>query len=357
MDKIRKLYPYLALIPIIGFALIPPINVGLEAPSPLITTWLILIAAFFGFYTLFLKTNLFVKAIAIGGFINCFFSRTPYLSFITYLSVVTCCYFYIFCTRIENWKPIFKALQIVVLLNVVLILFQISGNDKLLNFGLPSINCYGTIGSCNQVGGLINSLTAILVLVSPFYLALPLAIGIVAKSMGTFFAGMLGLFVWLSRIKLSKVKIIVAALVLIFFILMGIKQNDFKEGSGRTPVWKKTIQLANQHPIAGWGMGSYKYIMNSYIPTFRMAHNSSLQVLFEFGYPGLIFLIALFGILFYKLIKIKSMMCVSGLTILVTDSMLHFPDRQIQVVLIIILFLAYCTKELSHDRNLASRCM
>jgi O-antigen ligase len=343
---LKKLYPYIALIPIVGFCLIPPINVGLEAPGQGVTTWLILVTAFFGIYTLFLKTHGFIKVIAVAGFINCFFSSAPYLSFIAYISLIACCYFFILCTEIENWTPVFRSLQAILLLNVVLIIMQLTGNDKLLNFGLPTINCYGTIGSNNQIGGLVNSLSAFLVLINPVNFIFPLATGIITKSMGTFLAGAVGISVWLLA-RMGKRALIVIAILAVFFIVSGKQQGDFVNGSGRTPVWKKTVELSNRRPITGWGMGSYKCIMNAFMPTFRMAHNSMLQVLFEFGYLGFIFISILFGVLIYRLIKAGEIMCLSGLSMIAVDSMVHFPERQIQVVLILIAFMAFCVQRLN----------
>ena len=342
----QRLLPYLALIPIIALSLIPPSSMGIEAPGPTATIWLILIAAFFGFYTLFLKVNAFVKIACIGGFISCFFSSSPYYSFISYISLVAVCYFYILCTKIKDWTPIFKALQAVMFLNIALLIMQLSGNDKLLNFGLDTINCFGTIGACNQIGGLVNATTALLISFNPFNFIIPLATGIVTKAMGTFLAGVAGILVWLFFIN-RKLILSIGIVLIIIFAINATAQHDFDNGSGRIPVWKKTIELANRHPITGWGMGSYKYVMNAFMPNWRMAHNSALQVLFEFGYPGLIFIMALFGTLIYKLIQGEGYMCLSGLAMLITDSMVHFPDRQIQVVLIVVLFLAYCTRRIT----------
>jgi O-antigen ligase len=116
-------------------------------------------------------------------------------------------------------------------------------------------------------------------------------------------------------------------------------------------IWKKTIGLANQHPLAGWGMGTFKHIFNAYMPTYRSAHNLWVQVLFEFGYPGLIFVLFTTGFLAIRLIKRNALTCLSGLAILIGSSLLHFPERQIQVVLIIIAFLAYCERSIkTHGR-------
>src|ERR1700674_4212273 len=97
----QRIYPYFVLLIICFLAVIPPIDWFIENPPNDKWLWMIAISGFLGFLTLFIKTNWYVRIIAIGGFINCFFSSIPYLSFTAYVLLVGCCYFYIVCERIN----------------------------------------------------------------------------------------------------------------------------------------------------------------------------------------------------------------------------------------------------------------
>ena len=150
--------------------------------------------------------------------------------------------------------------------------------------------------------------------------------------------------------------IIVLTIFLVFAFRSGEIQN-LKTGS-RLHVWVKSIQLTNEHPIMGYGIGTFKHLFHplSGMKTvaFRTAHNFFVQILFETGYSGLLFILSMLSYLFYKLIKTKSILCLVGLSMLVADGLVHFPDRMIQAILLIVMFLAYCTvkiKERSDGRT------
>jgi hypothetical protein len=116
--------------------------------------------------------------------------------------------------------------------------------------------------------------------------------------------------------------------------------------TSRIPVWLATIKLSNQHPLMGWGIGSFKYVFpslsgirNSGLP-WKQAHNDFLQILFETGYAGLIFSLTALGVLIYKLRKNITLLI--GLGLICVDMSIHFPFRVANTVLILICFLAYC---------------
>ena len=343
----RKFLSYLVLAPVVLLSLVPAIKLAIPMPTKDVWFWYILIAGFLGFYTLFIKTNVFVKIIAIGSFINCFFSSAPYISFTAYISIISCCYFYILCSKVEHWKPIFKGLLVVLLLNVFLIFMQAIGKDALLSFGLHRTILTGTMGQNMQMGSLSVILTAFLVSFSPLIFALPFLIGICANSIWSLFCAGIGAFSYLLT-KSKKVALIVFLVAISIFSVLTVKQGKLGNLSdnGRLGVWKKTIALANQKPLTGWGAGTYQYLF----PTlggmktmpWKTAHNDFLQVLFELGYPGLLVMIALFGWLFFSLLRIKEYLCLAGLVMVAADMQVHFPMRILQIVPIIILFMAYC---------------
>jgi len=312
MDKI-KAYGVATLI--IFYALIPPIPFHIPNPNFHLWVMMAVLASFAGFCILFLKTNLFIKAIAIGALINCFISRAPYIAFTAYVNLMACCYFYILCTRIKDWNIIFKAVLALVAFNIFFMAMQFLGKDSLLNFSAgKTIISHGVIGSRMQTES---------------FLLVALALIIAIKG-----------------ISWKAVLLSVLSLVLILCIYTDpILHNPL---ASRLPVWDITIKLANQHPIAGWGIGTYKDIFFplSGLKTWSWvtAHNDFLQVLFECGYPGFVFMIGALGFLFYRLRKEKLLLiCLSLITI---DMSIHFPTRVANTVLIWIAFLSYCERKI-----------
>ena len=67
MDKYKG---WIAIFFVIGLSLLPPIDFYIKNFSNDYWTWVICIAGFLGCLTIFLDTNIFVKIIAIGGFVS-----------------------------------------------------------------------------------------------------------------------------------------------------------------------------------------------------------------------------------------------------------------------------------------------
>jgi hypothetical protein len=346
----KKIYSYLIAIPIALWTLVPAIKFYIPLPRGNLWFWFILIAGFLGFYTLFLKTNIFLKIIAVGSFISCFFSNAPYVSFTAYLSIVTCCYLYVLFSRIKDWEPIFKTLQIILLMNVFLIFMQAFGQDSLLSFGLKRTILVGTIGQNMQVGSLSTILTATLISFNPLNFILLFLIGICCNSTWALFCVAIG-FLFYAWTKNKKAALAVFLVAMLIFSVLMIKQKKLGNlgDHGRLGVWKKTIEMANYKPrtqLAGWGPGTYRYIFQPLSgmlsKSWKTTHNDPLQILFEFGYPGLAVMIGFFTRLFYLLLRTKEYLCLSGLVMVMADMQVHFPMRCLQIGPILILFLAYC---------------
>lgn len=354
----RKITPYLVLILIVILSLIPPIDFYISNPSTDKWFMLVLIAGFFGFYTLFIKTLWTIRIIAISTFINCFFSAAPFVSFTAYILVVACCYFYILCTKIEDWIIIFKALQCLLFLNVFLMIMQSLGCDQLLNFGLGrEFKCFGAIGHHMQMGSFSVVLSAFLISINPLNLIFPMVVSFFCNSMWTLFSTGIGIFtITYMYLKDKRVAWLLLLICLFVFIFMGISKNKFyansiKSSSGRGHVWIRTIELTNKKPITGWGIGTYKVLfapmseMKSF--PYKTAHNWVLQLVFEIGYLLTLLLLLALSRLIYVLIRNRQTMCLAGILMIAINGLVHFPERQIQCVLIIICFLAFINYRLS----------
>ena len=297
------------------FALIPPVGFRIPNPDMMVWTAMMVFAGFLGVLLLFTRVNAIVKIAAIGGYVNCFLSAAPVLSFTSYIPLLFCCYFYLFCTKVKSWTPIFNTLAAIIILECLFIFIQILRKDTLLNFGFGGRSCFGTIGSQMQ-------LESFLVVVS--------------------------------ALAIQRRRMLVFALVvgssILYTVLYGLHIHITSSFMSRLPCWKQAFLLANEHPFTGWGIGSFKFIFTplskGVTENFRSAHNEWVQMLFETGYPGLILMAGVFGYLVYRLIKGKRWLLLVALTALAMDISVHFPLRTLQCPLIIVAFLAYLEQNL-----------
>lgn len=344
-----KIYSVLALIVFVILSLLPPINFIIENPPLEYWLWLVLIAGFFGVFTLFIKTSWVVRGIAIASFINCFFSAIPYVSFSAYVLVVASCYFYILCTKITNWDMIFKALQCLALFNILIMFMQYIGHDPLLNFGVFHMEHFGTMGQHMQMASFGIILTAILIQKNKWYIAVGLLIALFCHSSWTFLTVMIGFMVYIFH-KSAQLSAIALVGICAVFALWATYDHKFAENidskHGRIAVWERSIELSNQRPAQGWGIGTFKDLFHPLskmeCTPWRNAHNFIVQMIFEVGYPLTGCLLIALGWLMWTLYRANLWLCLSGLSMVIFDALVHFPDRCLQIVPLLIIFFAYC---------------
>lgn len=351
----KNKHTYFTLFLLVFLACIPPIDFFLSIPPTDMWFIVILMAGFFSVYTIFLKVNRMIPLISIGVFILCFLCPSPLMAFTQYVPLVLSCYFYINCTKIENWNIIFKAVQALVILNVILVLMQMTGHDELLNFGLgKAINGYGLIGQTMQMGSMSTIMSAFLLPFSVINLLLPFGIAFLCHSTWTLFTVSIGCFILLNR-RYKTVARIFTIICTCLFLVISFHQGKFNSNAaenGRIVVWEKSLHFAMQRPLTGWGVGTYKILFPALgltkkhdIP-YKSAHNWFIQLLFETGIPFTCFICWGLGRLLYRLYKARQIVCFAALTMMLCDGMVHFPDRMLQTVGLIICFLAYCEVKL-----------
>lgn len=130
---------------------------------------------------------------------------------------------------------------------------------------------------------------------------------------------------------------------------------------------ERSIELSNKYPWQGQGISTYRVIFPlfsadvaggsspswNYEETtgtwlaWRRTHNCWLQILFELGRIGFILFIGFLCSLFYRFAKcLKTepvILAFSGMAILGTDMLIHFPSRLEHSVPVMICFLALFT--------------
>lgn len=342
-----KIYTYLSILIFAGLCLIPPVDVVIQNPQHPYWLWMILIAGFLGFYTLFIKTDWPVKFIAVAGFIHCFFSVSPYMSFTSYVTLVACCYFYICACKIEDWNVIYNALKAIVFLQIVLMVMQFLNKDVLLNFGLFHVEHYGTIGHRMQMGSLAVILSCLLIPFNKYFILFPIGTAIFCNSTWTFICAGIAVAVYFYE-KSHVLFVIVLISFGILFAGWAIRDHKIMENmdsnSGRVAIWKKSFELANQRPLTGWGIGTFK---NVFFPLskltcfqWRTAHNFIAEMVFEVGYPLTICLLFTLGSLAMTLFLKDQWLLLASLSMMFCDALIHFPDRSMNCLPLMIVFFA-----------------
>lgn len=278
-----------------------------------------LIGGFLGVFFIFTKVDIILKVLSVYLFFNCFTSKAPYLSFTAYFSVILCLYFYLLCLKLKDWDFVYKAVLSIFILNIIFIINQLLGRDTLFNFGQTVPVRFGAIGNLMQLKSFMIILLAFIIAYGRF--------SIIKKYYRQAFA--------------------LAVIFGIFYIAKHNAVHWFLYARG--PVWLETVKLSFQHPFIGYGIGTYKTMfppLSNYIcgseGVWMAAHNTFLQMIWEIGYLGVSLVAVFTGRLFYLIFKTKNNhLIVGGLLLLYTLSV-HFPDRRINMILIIFLFLALC---------------
>ncbi len=324
----KKLFTSIVLLAVIILGLTPPIPTVIPMTESKLWMWLVLLAGFFGCYVLFLKVNVFIKLFVAYGFINTFFSNVPFFSQFAYMELVACVYLYWMCSKVERWDLICKAFIILLVLNGILLVMQVFNKDNLLNFSLQQNTCHGIVGNSMQLKS---------------FFIIGMAFIIAHKK-----------FKFLKR---YSIEVIVSTIVLgLFYVFHSRVIHYFLYARG--PVWLRTIQLSLKHLFAGYGIGTYKILFPALCGrqaftaegTWMNAHNFWVQLYFEMGAIGLFIVMAGMIYIIYKVIKNKMWHSLTGLVLVNYSLMVHFPERQISTVPLLIVFFAYIQKEIEYEQ-------
>jgi len=309
----RKLIPYLIGIILAVQATTPPFELSIQFTNgPVSFVWTFLFFGVLSLYFIFTKANIYLKIIVPYLFLNTFFSRMPHSSMTTFIYIMVGAYFYLLCLECRDWKPVFKILSCILLLQSLLLLFRSFGLDKLLNFGDNETICFGSVGNPMQFKSLVFILIAFLL-----------------QSM--------------ESIK-KYLKWLYIVFIPIFIYIVLIPNFWFHFSYSRVAVWFETLKLIKQHPFVGWGVGTYKSIFPAIARghfevegVWQNAHNEPLEFLFNIGIIGIIPLI-LYVIYLCKGCRELKLL---GTLIIAYTLCLYFPFHQPHTSLLLIAFVAF----------------
>lgn len=259
----KKLIPYLALIPLVIMALTPPLEFALDCTiNSTFWLWMTFLSGFLTFLLLYQKVSVWLKLLVIWCFISSFFSKAPYMSFTMMWSVIVCAYYYLLCTKIEDWEPVKKCIQAIAFFIVLLFIMQLFGKDTLVNFNHKTPVIFGIIGN-RMIASTFMCVLAPFLLFNPLNWAVLIIISFITWSSGAVVSMLSGLSVY-SWLKYKRLRAFIVITALIASILFAYNTGDFSKSTvraGRIPIYKKGIELAIKRPI-GYGIGTWKILFS-----------------------------------------------------------------------------------------------
>lgn len=339
----KSLRSYFVSLIVAVCAILPPIDFQIRPPTEYYP-WIVLGAAFLGFFLIFCRVTSAAPLTAVTGFLLCFSSSAPFISFNAYVSIVACCYLFLAARYMNDWDPVWNTVKTLASLSSVLLIFQIYGHDPLLNFGLAHPIQFGFVGQHMIAASFFVILTAWLIQIHPGFIGFLIITGMICNSSWAVFCGVAGGFILLRNRRLAWG---LGGIGLLGFLIMagvtGKLHNDLFTEASRLHVWQRTVELTLQRPWTGWGPGTFKVIFPvlSQIDSlpWKTAHNDWLQFLFELGIPaGLVLLAGIVGLLWS--VRHERPLLAGGVMIAL-DMCVHFPGRTFNCVPLMLLFLAY----------------
>lgn len=309
----KKLIPFIIGSIVAIQAITPPLEFSIRfTNNPIQFVWTFLLFGILAIYFIFTNAHVCLKILIPYLFVNSFFSSAPHLSMTAFIWVMLGAYFYLLCLKNENWQPVFNILCCVFVLEAFLFLLQACHNDVLLNFGKKATSCVGSVGNPMQLKSLLILLLAFLIQEAKSF----------KKHIIWMYAAIASFGVY--RLLFTK--------TWEYFLY------------ARGAVWLETLKLAKQHPIIGWGLGTYKAIFNALVRghfeaegVWENAHNEPIEAFMEIGLIGIIPLI-LYGI--YLLKGCRGLELLASLVVLFVLCV-YFPAHQPHTSLLLVAFAAY----------------
>ena len=248
--------------------------------------------------------------------------------------------------------------------------------DTLLNFNRKAAVFFGTINNPMMLASFIICLTPFLLLHNKINI-IPISLAVwMSGSSGAILSLATGVLFYLF-FKIKRKTVYVVLVFLIMTIVLSCSYLDWKMHPDanfptfsllgqRGLIWQRSLSLANQHPLMGWGIGTYQVLFPVYSRdiaggiignwsyewtegdwiAWRKTHNCLLQIVFEVGWTGLLLFLGFIGSLFLGLWRVRktkpTVLTMTGLVILGTNMAVHFPSRMLQTVIIMVAYLAFC---------------
>lgn len=340
-------------------------------------SYLVIVSGLLGLLLCRQSISVFLKFLAVYLFVGCFLSQAPYLSFNAYILVVFSLWLYQ-AFRHCDYKPVFDLIEAAFWLEVILVLFQLGGYDRLLNFDRPEKVFLGTVMQYMRFASVLTILSPFLLLRSRWYLLPLIVLCALSRSSGFAISLLSGVtaYVLLRYPQCRKAAIAIAIGLVGVYALYdwGSVQGaiDPKCGGRLSSWWAiwitwftdttgSTVAPFLYGPfqinwfLFGHGLDTflalfpiYKHDMNP----FPRAHNDWLQLPWEIGLVGA-------GAFIAYCVTLVKRCCskvwprpdfLAGLVIIGVNMFFAFPSRMTQTMFLMIAYAAYIIQVTAPER-------
>ena len=284
------------------------------------------------------------------------------------------CAVMLFASQLKNRKPVYTAIIIMAVLDIIYSILQVNGIDPFfqsLNGSRREI--IGFVGSNNQLG-VYHATTAFFTPILIPLSVIPIFLAKQNSSLIGLVAGTLSYFILSYRIKALVVTVVMILCLSIFWgNHCGKSKTEIME---RVNLWKLSIEQTISgrsvitsepmvgrtivtNPWLGYGIGNFfvfsnktqGHIVQKDTHVYEHAHNDFVEAFYEFGYIGLFLLLgivfSIFSIFFH--LKNKSRVTIILFSSLIAQAVsscgvyiFHAPVSLFMVCLILGLFYAEC---------------
>ncbi len=193
----------------------------------------------------------------------------------------------------ENIKQYFKPILAVCILNLILVLAQLTGHDFMWT-NAPSVSGFASISS--QLGQYSALSLPLVYLIHPLLSIIPLITLILSKSVSAILATFvgIGLFCVLRGYRRTIILGLVAIAILLGILNFGYISTKWK---CRPIMWEKTARAILEKPYLGHGYQSFNETvvqgrsLSLGGAEFSRAHNDPLHTSQELGLPMMVFIV------------------------------------------------------------------
>lgn len=365
----------------------PPLNYDIPMMvNSYLWLYLVVASGLIAFFVLFQSNiNEILKVLIVYLFVvGCFFSQIPYFSFHAFMLVTATICFFLLAKECE-FETFLNMAQAIFWIEIVLATLHYFGKDTLMNFGRQEPVFLGTIFQHMRFGSLLCILSPFLLVKSKWYIIPILVSVILTTSSGFALSVAAGLIIYsfltMRRYSVTIISLIVI-LVCLYAVTLGRDSFAVAFREGRLPIWWVVIKTwvldtrgsmvpnAAGHMIQtgpwdwkafifGHGLDTFYAAFPAYKhdpAPFPQAHNSWLQLAWETGLVGFCLFTSYCAWLIRQLYCLREFLLISGLVIIGTNMVFHFPDRMTQTNLLMVAFVAYCEKIIKKGFSHANFC-
>ena len=359
---LRKVLSYSLGFGVGLLAVAPPLNYAI--PVVINSYWWLygcVVAGLLGMFLISTDLPQSLKILFVYLFIGCFLSMAPYASFNALILTVAALYCFIGFTKCD-YNVITDVVMAAFFLQVLIVIFQLFGMDKLMNFDRRDAVFFGTVMQYMRFGSLLAIMTPLLVFKNKLFILPVLLMAAISQSSSFGLAVIAGVAVYgmLTYGRERRFIFYMAVFAVGAFLVWDRGSLRTAFTCGRFQVWQDIVRtwvMDTSHkfvlPLTGpvdWKSIFLGRGMDTFLPLFPIfkhdpnpfgqAHNCHLQLLWETGVIGYTILAAYFINLIRRVWSRPIL--VGGLVCMAVNMFFSFPTRETQTMLMMIAFLALC---------------